>query len=214
MALNEQEKQRLRQRVAEVEAGTGAEIVMTVVARCDHYPEIPWKAFAFGVSLGAGILVLIAVLGLDGPWASAGPAAALVLGTGLAVLLLTLAFTPLARLFLARERAAGEVEQYAEAQFLREELFRTKARNGILLLVALFERRVFILSDRGIGERGAVAGFDGVVASMAPALAAGDVAGALETGLTGLETALRAIGFTKGSGVNELPDSIEERPGT
>jgi putative membrane protein len=214
MALNEKEKQRLLLRVAEVEAGTGAEIVMTVVARCDHYPEIPWKAFAWGVSLGVGALALGRALGLDGPWASVGPAAALVLGAGLAVLLLTLAFMPLARLFLARERAAGEVEQYAEALFLREELFRTKARNGILLLVALFERRVFILPDRGIRERGAAAGFDGIVASMAPALAAGDVGRALETGLSRLEAALRAHGFTRGGGVNELPDSIEERPGT
>ena len=56
--LNNEEQNRLDQRIADAEKRTGAQIVLAVIERSDTYAELPWKAFALGAS-GAGLLVLI-----------------------------------------------------------------------------------------------------------------------------------------------------------
>lgn len=210
MAMNEQEKQLLVRRVSEIETCTGAEIVTSLVAKCDHYPEIPWKAFALGASAAA--LVVAALTLANTGWAPWSPPTivALILGTGLAPALLTLFWPAFARLFLGHERAASEVLQYAESLFLREQLFQTRSRTGILLLVAQFERQVVIVPDRAVRERLAPAALDGVIARMTPLLAGGQIAQAFESGLSALEELLRARGFSGGDGDNELPDHFDE----
>jgi putative membrane protein len=211
MALTEPEKQLLVRRVAEVEARTGAEIVTTLVAKCDHYPEIPWKAFALGASASA---LVVAALTLSNtgwaPW-SPIPTIAAILCAGLVAALLTVFWPVFARLFLGRERVAGEVRQYAESLFLKEQLFQTRSRNGILILVAQFERQVVVVPDRAVRERLAPDALDGVIAHMTPFLAGGRTAQAFEAGLAALEDVLRARGFTGGTGKNELPDHLDER---
>lgn len=53
--LNNEERGRLNQLIADAEKRTGAQIVLAVIERSDAYDEIPWKAFALGASL-AGLL--------------------------------------------------------------------------------------------------------------------------------------------------------------
>ncbi len=210
MALNESEQQQLVQRVAAIEARTGAEIVTTLVAKCDHYPEIPWKAFALGASAAAlSVTAPTLVSPAWGPW-SPLPAIALILAAGLAAALLTVFWPTFARLFLGRERAAGEVLQYAESLFLKEQLFQTRARTGILILVAEFEHHVAIVPDRAVRARLAPQALDDVIACMIPLLAGGRTAQAFAAGLAALEELLRAGGFSAGDGDNELPDRIDE----
>jgi putative membrane protein len=210
MALTEPEKQLLVRRVAEIEARTGAEIVTTLVAKCDHYPEIPWKAFALGASAAALIMAALTLSSTGWiPWPPL-PIVVLILGAGLIPALLTVFWPAFARLFLGRERAAGEALQYAESLFLREQLFQTRSRTGILLLVAQFEHQVVIVPDRAIRERLAPEALDGAIAHMTPLLAGGRTALAFEAGLAALEELLRARGFNAGDGDNELPDRIDE----
>ncbi|MBI5611506.1 MAG: TPM domain-containing protein [Gammaproteobacteria bacterium] len=210
MALNEQEQQLLIRRIAEIEARTGAEIVTTLVAKCDHYPEIPWKAFALGASAAALIVAALTVAKPGWSLWSPLPISTSILGAGLVAALLTVFWPAFARLFLGRERAAGEVLQYAESLFLKEQLFQTRARTGILLLVAQFERRVAIVPDRAIRARLAPEALDGVIARMTPLLAGGRTAQAFEAGLAALDELLRARGFIGGDGDNELPDRLDE----
>jgi len=219
MTLTEDQKTRIRARVAAFERDTGVELVTTVVPRCDDYPEIPWKAFALAAA-AAALLVLLAMvlprlgdsMGLDADWGYGAHATALliVMGTGLFGATLASFVAPLGRLFLAGHRAEGEAKQAAQVLFLEHELFRTGERTALLLLVAGFERRVVLLADRGLRARLPAQALDEVVATVTASLGRGAVAESLLAGIDRLEALRRAGGFTGGSGVNVLPDTVED----
>lgn len=212
--LTEQERAQLDQRVAAVEQRTGAQIVLAVVERSDVYAELPWKAFALGASI-AGCAVVIADV-LRDAWVS--PATALIsvaatLITGAAAAILCVTVPGFARLFLDKDRAGVETRQYAESLFLSREVFVTRERSGILLLVSLFERKVVVLPDRGLATRLGPDALQTIISNMTAALAAGPIAPAMEAGLTGLERHL-ALTAQAASGENELPNAIVEEAGS
>lgn len=211
--LSDSDRNRLDQRVAEAEKRTGAQIVLAIVRRSDAYTELPWKAFALGASI-AGLAVCIADAFSDG-WTyyeTLLPTVAAVLGAGVAFAFLTVLVPRFARIFLTGRRAETEVRQYAESLFLRRELSATHGRNGVLLLVSLFERRVVLLPDKGLAPRLAHDTMHGIIVRMIPLLAKNDVRPAFETGLEGLSKALES-NKPAGSGKNELADQIIEEKG-
>ena len=71
------------------------------------------------------------------------------------------------------------VERRARQAFLEEEVFKTRERTGILIFVALFERRVLVLGDEGINRVVDQNEWNCVVAKLVAAIAAGRLAGAL-----------------------------------
>lgn len=211
--LDEQERIRLDRRVAEAEKRTGVQIVLAVIERSDAYPEIPWRAFALGASI-AGLAVSTAVM-LRPMWSSGSAAlaaAATTLATGAACALICIPAPGFARLFLDAHRAEGEVRQYASSLFLSRELFATRRRTGVLVLVSLFERQVVVLPDTGLARRLDRNTLQGIIERMAASLKAGLVARALEDGLGRLEEVLAGTA-TGDSGENELPDGIVEEKG-
>ncbi len=191
--LSDQEHARLDQRIAEAEKRTKAQIVLAVIKRSDTYEELPWKAFAMGASI-AGLLFFVLDLLLryrtSHMMVLIAVAATLALG---AVFALLAVFVPaFARLFLSAHRAEVEVRQYAQSLFLTRELFATKDRTGILLLVSLFERQVVLLPDRGLSDRLTGDAMRDVIAPMTGSLARGEIDRALEDGLEQLFRALEA----------------------
>ena len=52
--------------------------------------------------------------------------------------------------FISRKRKLMETEQKALQAFYENALYRTKDETGILLLISLLERRIYLLADRGI----------------------------------------------------------------
>jgi putative membrane protein len=218
MTLNHEEKQQLLTRIAAFEAATGVQLVTTLQPRCDDYPEIPWKAFAAGTAFGAlvavldllfpGFGVLHALVGLT-------PEMTLVfvLGAGLASGGLSIAVPAYARLFLSAARAEGEVRQAAQALFLEHELFNTRARTGVLMLVAAFEHRVVLLADRGLRARLPAGALDETVAAMTESLRAGAWSTSLMTGIEKLEAMVRAHGLTGHGQDNALPDHLDTHRG-
>jgi putative membrane protein len=211
--LNDQEKSRLDGRIAEVEKKTGAQIVLAVIKRSDSYAELPWKAFAMGAAV-AGLMVFLLDT-LRPVWISSATvffAVAATLIAGAALALLTLWLPPLARLFLSAHRAEMEVLRYAEGIFFSQEMFATSKRTGILLLISLFERRVYVFPDTGLRERLNKEVLEGIVMRMTVELSRGIVAGAFERGLDSLENALSATASAQTT-VNELPNEIIEEKG-
>ncbi|MGH8660832.1 MAG: TPM domain-containing protein [Burkholderiales bacterium] len=198
----------VKQRVAGLERSTGVEVVAAVIARADSYPEIPWKAFALGVSLA---LLAAAAAALVAPgWEAAGAiieTAVAGLATGAAAALATVWVEPIARLFLPAARRQAETLQYAQSMFLDAGLQRTPRRDGILLLVSLFEREVVVLADRGVRDRLRPAALDAVVGAVTAALKRGDVKGALLEGLARLEETLATAGFRAQPGE---PDEVAQ----
>jgi len=187
--------------------------VLAVIGRSDNFAELPWKAFALAAAIAGPAAALIAMLR---PVWTPGPVVLLVVVTTLgagALSALACVFRPsFARFFLNPHRAEVEVRQYAQSLFLDRELFATRGRTGVLMLVSMFERQVVLLPDRGLEERLSSDASREIVGRMTAALAAGRVAPALEEGLAGLENVL-AASATGRRLENELPDAIVEEEG-
>jgi putative membrane protein len=205
--LDQGESAALEQAIADLEAKTGVQLVTAVIGKADSYVELPWKAFALGTALAS--LVLVVADTLSPRWTGAENAlifALAILGAGAVSALLAVAAPPYARLFLRATRRDLEVRHYAQAFFLRRELFATGGRNGILLLVSLFERKVEILPDVGLHARLDSADWRKVIDAMTPLLRERRCFGALQQGVAGMQALLLAKGITGTSGGNELPD--------
>jgi putative membrane protein len=211
--LTDQERIELDRRVADAERRTGAQIVLAVVKRSDTYAELPWKAFALGAAV-AGSGVFLFDLLRPGWHTSIAVLLAVVstLATGAACALLCVALPRFARLFLDAHRAEVEVRQHAQSLFLSREVFATRGRTGVLLLVSMFERQVVLLPDTGLDKRLGRAAMHDIVARMTAALATGQVSSALEKGLQGLEEHLAATA-AGAARENELPNVIIEEKG-
>jgi putative membrane protein len=212
--LTRTEADAIEARTAALEAHAGVQIVTAVVGKADHYVELPWKAFALGAVFAALAVVIADWLRPD--WVGAHVAllhVLAILSAGLVSALLAIYMPAYARLFLTNQRRDSEVRHCAQSMFLRRELFNTRGRNGILVLVCLFEHKVEILADTGLHGRVGEPQWRSVIARMAPALAAGRIAEALLQGLARLDEILREKGPKPEPGtMNELGDGpIEER---
>ncbi len=212
--LTDQERIQLDRRIADVEKRTGAQIVLAVIERSDTYAELPWKAFASGAA-AAGLATALHDLLRPG-WHSSFVvlfAVVSMLAAGGACALLCILLPKFARLFMDTHRTEVEVRQYAQSLFLSREVFATRGRTGVLLLVSMFERRVILLPDAGLSKRLSREAMQAIVARTTTALAAGQVARALENGLEGLEKNLSAPAAAE-SLENELPNLIVEEKGS
>jgi putative membrane protein len=215
MLISAKEQQEINELARQFEAATGAQAVAAVVGKADDYPDIPWKAFALGVGLAA--LAVVADEFIRPDWASIHSPlrdAAAILAAGVLCALLVSYVPALARLLLNHERAAAEVQQYAEGIFLKRELFATRERVGILLLVCRFERKVYLLPDSGIARHLPRAALDQAIAAMTPQLAQWQPAAAFRAGFDALAASLAQADFRPQALGNELQDGtvIEDGP--
>ena len=215
-AVSAEEATSIERRIAQVEARTGVQLVAAVVPRADAYPELPWRAFALGASL-AGLIALAIDVGRP-DWLSAQA----LLGQTLAILAggaaagVAAAYLPaFAKLFLGTERAKAEVRQCAESLFLTRELFATRRRDAVLVLVSQFEHRVVIVPDVYCRGRVATSEWEAVVAEMTPRLREGRTAEAFIAGLAAIEALLAGKDFAAakreddaGGSTNPLPDAL------
>jgi len=215
MLLSKAEADAITARSVELESRVGVQVIAAIIGKADAHVELPWKAFALGAVL-SGLAVVVADLARP-QWLTANVAlvdTVTILGTGAASALLAVFVPAYARFFLRSTRRDAEVRRYAEALFLRHELFKTRERNGILILVSCFERKVEILADVGLHRRVSDAEWRPVIARMTPLLRERRFAEALQEGLAAAEELLaaKALNARVDAGAqNELPDRpIEE----
>ena len=215
MYFSENQSQKLNSRIRQLEKNTGIEFLAAVVDKCDHYPEIPWKAFALGTALSA--MLVLAQSALRPDWVSNYTAliqCMVVLGVGTVAALLTVVWPGWARCFLDKTRAEGEMRQYAQSLFLAHDIFKVPDRCGILLVVGLFERQVVILPDRGIESRLPAAALTDAIAAMIPYLKQGNRFQALSEGLSRLEAYLKEAGFkAREDGADRIPEALLQQKG-
>jgi putative membrane protein len=215
MYFSENETRKLNARIRQLEKNTGIELVTGVVGKCDHYPEIPWKAFALGVAFGALVILFQGMLRPD--WLSTYSAlihTLFVLGAGAVMALLTVFWPGWARCFLDKTRAEAEIRQYAQSLFLEREIFKVPARTGMLLLVGLFERRVVILPDSGVVRRLPAGALQNVIAAMRGDLKRGNRLQALTNGVSVLEEHLKAAGFAPAvADTDRIPETLVQQKG-
>ena len=221
MFLTTAEADAIDAQVARVESRTGVQIVTAVVGKSDTYVELPWKAFTLGASLAA--FGVVAADAWRPEWVTASTAllhVVTILGVAGACALLAVFVPAFGRLFLRATRRDLEVRHYAQSMFLTRELFSTRQRTSVLVLVSLFERRVEILPDTGLHDRVSEADWRAVVLRMTPLLREARPFHALQEGLAVIEALLAAKGLrTAGAaaagdpGSNDLPDRLIEEPG-
>lgn len=211
--LSDAERTLLDERITEVEEQTGAQIVLASIVRSDSYLEIPWKAFALGASL-ASLAMIVLNLFIMG-WISSLSimlSLAAIPALGILLTLLSLIIPGFARILLSSQRRESEVRQYAQSLFLSRELFATKDRRGILLMVSQFERQVVILPDSGIGKQLGEDVLDEIIMIMTRHLKQKELGQAMESGLDGIRTALGSSDPAQATR-NELSDDIIEEEG-
>ncbi|KJS29126.1 MAG: hypothetical protein VR64_21490 [Desulfatitalea sp. BRH_c12] len=193
MYLNDEQADKLKAMVRQLEQRTGVRLMTAVVGKSGLYPEIPWKAFACGVIANACMHLIGTVWNPDAHlnW-SVQHTLGFVLGTSAGIALLTFFWPSFGRLFLSalsRETATGH---YARSLFTQYEMFKTPARNGILLLISLFEQRAVLLPDSGIAGQLGERSRRGLVSRMNAHLRRENGFQALAEGIRHLETALGA----------------------
>jgi putative membrane protein len=191
------------------ERRSAGEIATTIVERCDSYQGALWK----GAALGAMAATLVAAVahGALGYWGGsiwlwlALPAWA---GAGLGYLL-PLLVRPLHRAWIGADVLDARVERRANAAFAESEVFATRARTGLLLLVALFEHRVEIVCDRGIEERVQKSDWDPIVDRLTAGLRQGRATQSIVAAIGEIGSLLESRGVSGPAGpdVDELPDA-------
>jgi putative membrane protein len=148
--LSERDREKIRSAVENAERKTSGEIVPMVVSSSYHYPMsdvLGATAFAFPLSVLL-TLVICSRLWIEnqGMWVFIGLFALLFV----ACHVLIRKIPPLKRLFISRREIDEEVEEAAVTAFFREGLYKTRDETGVLVFISVFERKVWVLADRGI----------------------------------------------------------------
>jgi len=118
----------LAEAVRAAERRTRGEIVLMVVRACDEYGSAGWR---LGVALAVAVFCGLHAFAAPLPW-------------------WFYLLAQLAGLLLGPRLAEERVHERARRAFLENGLTRTHGRTGILIFVALLERRVVVLADDGI----------------------------------------------------------------
>lgn len=185
--------------IREVERKTTGELVVCVVRACDEYGSAGWRL--------AAAFAALALLGISG-WRPETPGWELLVAQAVAALVAH----GLARLGAVRRWLVDEaliearVRERALRAFAEHGLARTQARTGVLILVAVFERRVVVLGDEGV-ERVLAPGesWADVVALAVSGLRSGRAA-------DGLLAAVRRCGEILARALPSRPDDRDEIP--
>jgi putative membrane protein len=197
------DKAAMLQAVQQVEARSGAEIVVVVRPRSGSYLHADLAA---AIAFGCATLWFL----LFAPWEFlpleilAGP-----LAVGALAGLLCSRVPSLRRALTRPAERRERVQAAARAAFVEKRVGRTRERTGVLVYLSLLERSAEVVADSGVLDR---------VPSEAWTAAAGGIDAALRRSLDGSALAARIVALAgvlesavphSEDDVNELPDGIE-----
>jgi putative membrane protein len=150
------DRARIAEAVQAAEARTSGEIVPVIVQRSSSYGIVAYRLAISGAVFGALLHELVKI-GYDGwglPLLLSDTALFFwMLLFGLLSAWLGPRLPAVLRLFAGSALLDERVHMRAQMAFLSEQVFATRDRTGILLLVSLDEHRVEVLGDSGINER-------------------------------------------------------------
>ena len=177
--LNQEEQERIREAVRAAEQKTSGEIVPMIVPASYHYPMadvLGGAALALPVSIALTyFLGGLLWVGSSNMWVFMG-----VFGAAfVAFHRVVQRVWPLKRIFISDREIDEEVQEAALTGFFKEELYRTRDATGILIFISIFERRVWVLADRGINAKVDKGQWDGIVAHIVSGIKSGKQADAI-----------------------------------
>jgi putative membrane protein len=168
--IPEADRHKIETCVREAESRTRGEIVVMIVPASYHYPMAPLLG-ATAFSFPAAVALTPALGGLF--WA--GPSNLWIFLAALIPLFLVfhevVKRVPIVkRCFVRGKEMEDEVREAAHIQFFRKGLYRTREETGVLIYISVFERRVWVLGDRGINATIPEADWNGVVSTIVEAI--------------------------------------------
>jgi putative membrane protein len=148
--LSPQDLERIDKAVQAAEKETSGEIVCLIQSTSYHYP--------MANVIGATSLALVPALAatpLLGQWLWLGPHNMWLFLSIFAVCFPLFHFLVdrtawLKRYFISQRELDEEVRESAITGFFEHALYRTREATGVLLLISIFERKVWVLADHGI----------------------------------------------------------------
>lgn len=185
--------------IKEVEAQTSAELVVSVRKQSGHYRHTDYLV-GFVTSLAT--LALLLFLPTDFQlWAMPLDVA---IGFAVGAVVCANVWT-VRRLLTSRALMKANVHAAACAAFVHMKVSKTSGRNGILVYVSMFERRVEVLPDLGIDVAALGAPWERAVL-----LLQGAMAGRVH--IDRFVEALRLLGPTLGKAMPHMADDVNELP--
>jgi putative membrane protein len=171
--ISQAERQKIESCIRAAETRTRGEIMVLAMASSHHYPAADLRA--------AGALAFPGAIALTPLIARALWVDAFNLWIFLSTLIpLFLIFQaavrkilPLKRIFISEREMEAEVREAAEMQFYQKSVYRTAEGTGVLVYISVFERKVWILGDRGINAEIPEGYWQGVVESIVKGIRAG-----------------------------------------
>ncbi|MFC1839615.1 TPM domain-containing protein [Thermodesulfobacteriota bacterium] len=208
--LSDQDREKIKCAVEEVEKYTSGEIVPMVVSRSYHYP----MSDVIGGFIFALPLSLI-ITYFTGGWLWIGNYN-MWLFLGVITVLFIICHQVvkrtegLKRLFISDREIDEEVEEAAVKGFFREGIYRTRDETGILIFISVFEHRVWVLADRGINEKVKQGQWDEIVKMIIEGIKNKDQANAICKALEEVGRILKEHFPIKEDDTNELKNLIVE----
>lgn len=134
-------RERLTEKITEIESVSGAETVITVSENSGDYQYLNlFSGIFFGLS--AFTYTMFSPEFFPEEWIYFSS----LIGFGLGYLFFFL--KPLAAMFVSKEKLGRNAEIYARACFQKGKIYETASRQGILIYISMFERTSVIIGDR------------------------------------------------------------------
>jgi putative membrane protein len=193
---------RVTSAIKEIETGTSAEVVVAVRNAAGTYRDVDYLV-GFAASLG----VLAVLLFHPYPFAVEGMPLGVIAGF-IAGTALSANGGPLRRALVRPARREKACRDAGRAAFFELGIGRTRDRNGILVMVSLFERRVAVVADVGVDPAALGPSWKERVATLEGSLGGAASVERFLTALSALGPPLAAAMPRRADDVNELPDEV------
>lgn len=196
-------KAALSRAIVDFEARTAAELVIVVEPRAGHYLHVA-LAFASLSALATLAFLLYGEPSFALHWFLIDP-----LVLGLAVGWLASSWAPLERLVTPAARRERWVLRAARAAFTARNVADTRGRTGVLLYVAVSERRAMVLADLGVRKTIPADLWSRTTAAIDQSVARGEPAASLVPHITALAELCAAHLPRHDDDENELSDEVD-----
>lgn len=201
--LTEQEKQNIRQAIADVESKTSGELVTVVARASDGYMYIP--------VLWAALMALLVPFGLWllDQWLD--PAFIYLAQVGVFITLASIfRWPPLKMYLIPKAVKLQRAARLAREQFFNLNLHQTSGRTGVLIFVSLAEHYVEIIADKGINDVVPANAWDQAVADFLDKVKAGHLADGFIAVVNDCGELLKQHFPASKENNNQLPDHLIE----
>lgn len=207
-----EEKERIRHAVESAEAATSGEIVTMVVDHSDRYLE----AEVLGGILLSGLVAL--VVSISAHYAAVLSHIPLDMTLWSYVPLVFLLYFPARSLFVRfpylklpfinRNRVMHAVRERAVRAFFEKRLYKTRDENGVLFIISLLERKVWVIGDRGIDLKISHVTWNALARDISTGIGEGRACEALCKAIEQCGAKLAEHFPKKADDTNELPDEM------